>query len=83
MGCAGSGFVWQGVGFANETSLVGGSTAVQDHWLHEVADYYLIFAEDDLRVVEFGPERKDLLEKWLGKRLGRHLPVADFSRFGT
>ena len=78
-----SGFVWQGVGFANETSLVGGSTAVQDHWLHEVADYYLIFAEDDLRVVELGPERKDLLEKWLGKRLGRHLPVADLSRFGT
>jgi anti-sigma factor RsiW len=78
-----SGFVWQGVGFANETSLLDGPTAIQEHWLHEVADYYLIYAEDDLRVVELGPERKDLLEKWVGKRIGRHLPVADLSRFGT
>ena len=78
-----SGFAWQGVGFASETLLAGGPTAIKEHWLHEVADYYLIFAEDDSRVVELGPERKDFLEKWLGKRLGHRLPVADLSRYGS
>ena len=77
------GGAWQGSNFKIETQVAEATTVIEDHWLHEFADYFLIFAEDDTRVVELGPDRKDLLESWFGKRIGRPLQVADLSAHGA
>ena len=77
------GLAWQKGAVPTGASSVEQSLAIEDHLLRELADYYLIFAEDDSRVVELGPERKDLIESWMGKRLGRRLQVADLSRHGS
>jgi anti-sigma factor RsiW len=77
------GFAFQTVGTAINSPHAIRATVIEDHWLHEFADYFLIFAEDDMRVVELGPERKNLLESWFGKRLGRSVQVADLSHHGA
>ncbi len=79
-----------GTGFYGGQHVLGpGPTVVAEastddnHWLHEMAEYYVVHASDRMRFAELGADSKDYLEQWFGQRLKRSLVIPDLSQSGA
>lgn len=50
-------------------------------WQQQVAQYHRVYASDSLHLVEIPAERKDHIQEWLSKRLGRPILVPNFEGY--
>jgi anti-sigma factor RsiW len=51
-------------------------------WTDDVASYHRIYAQETAHLVEVGAERAEHIRAWLGRRIGRDLPIPDLTAFG-
>ncbi|MEM7425635.1 MAG: hypothetical protein AAF441_06040 [Pseudomonadota bacterium] len=51
-------------------------------WLAHVADYHRVYASEKRHLVEIGPDEEPHIRKWLSARIGKDVPVPDFTEHG-
>lgn len=54
----------------------------RDAFINEVVEYHQVFSREGAHLVEVSAENAAELQGWLGERLGRTVPVPDWSKMG-
>jgi anti-sigma factor RsiW len=61
---------------------LGINDARHQHVVEEIVGYFMVHAEDPLRIIEISSDDRRQIEIWFGRRIGTQVRVPDLSRFG-